>query len=895
MGMDTLLRLVRRFRFWFASRDQADQLADELEFHRARTQQALEDAGLPPAEAAARSRRAMGNMTLAREDARHVWIGTMVERVWADVRYGVRALRCEPSFAVTALVTLALGIFTATTVFTIADGELWKPLPFSDPDQLVFVQSRKPGPAGEGERVAAPDFLDWRAQSRLAEYAAHRDAERRVLRRGSAESVRVQAVSANYFQVLDHAPRLGRGFDPVLDEHARVAVLSDRGWQRLFEADPSALGRVLTLDGADYTIVGVNAGQHLGMGPEPDLFVVLDRAALMHGDRLSRTLNVMGRVRSGVTAAQAQAELQSVAARIADAYPEDHAGHRVELSDLRRANLGYNWRPLSLFLAAAAVVLLLSCLNVANLLLARALRRQREFAIRGALGGGRVALVRQLIVEGAVLAVPSAAAAAVLAAWALRVFATQIPEAYLRRGGPLVLDARITLFVIGVAAVTTVLLSLAPLFFARRIDLNLMLAHGARTGRTPRQIRVRNALLVVQLTLTLILITGAGLFLRSFLQLVDAPLGFEPHNRVSVRVTLSGPGYSGDAPVRDFASRLLERTRAVPGVEHATIDSASPLDSGPSIRLVAADRTRPAPGAESTALVRAVTPDYFRTLGMSLVAGRSFLDTETAGAPRVAIVNEYLAGRLFPGEEAVGKRLDLVPGARTPWTRRPGIVEIVGVAPNVKNVGINEVEFGNIYLPFDQMPTVGIEVVVLSALPAAQVIDGLRRAVADVDPALPVTRSQTLNARVDAALRGDRFNLLLIGSFAIIGIALAAVGIYGAMVCAVRERTKEFGVRLALGQPPASLVRQTLWESTRFGLASSAVGLMVVLILARIIGNGLYLVRGEHEGVLYGVRTTDPASIVCAIAALIMIAALAGIVPAREATRVDPLVALRHE
>ena len=822
-------------------------------------------------------------------------MNTIFERIRGDARYAARALRREPSFAATALVTLALGIFTATTVFTIADAELWKPLPFSEPEQLVHVQSRKPGPTGDGERIPAADFLDWQAQSRLADYAGHVDSSRRVLRRGIAESVRVQPVTANYFTVLDHAPRLGRAFDPALDQQARVAIVSQRGWERLFESDPRVLGQVLTVDDADYTVVGVNAGQHLGMGPEPDLYVVLDRTILGNGDRTARTLNVQGRLRPGVSLAQAQSELQSIVTRIADLHPEDHTGHWVQLSDLRRAHLGYNWRPLSLFLGAAALVLLLSCLNVANLLLARALRRQREFAIRGALGGGRGSLIRQLVVEGAVLALPSAVIAAVLSSWALRVSATQIPEAYLRRGEPLVLDVRITLFVIGVAAMTTIVLSLAPLFFARRIDLNLMLAHGGRTGRSPGQLRVRHALLVGQLTLTLVLMTGAGLFLRSFQQLASAPLGFDPRDRVSVRLTLSGPNYREDAAIRDFAARLLERARAIPGVRHATIDTSSPLDSGPTIRLVAAGRPRPAAGAEPTALVRSVTPDYFRTLGMTLAAGRPFLDTETAGATRVAIINEYLAGRLFPGESAVGKHVELVPGARTPWTRRPGIVQIVGVAPAVKNVGINEVEFGNIYLPFDQMPAAGIEVVVASALPASQVIDGLRRAVADVDPVLPVTRAQTLAARVEGALQGDRFNLLLIGSFAIIAIVLATVGIYGAMACAVRERTREFGIRLALGQPPASLLRQTVWESARFGLTGSAAGLAVVLIAARMIGDGLYLIRGRHEGVLYGVTTTDPLSLAAAVVTLIVIATISGVVPARESTRVDPLVALRQE
>jgi putative ABC transport system permease protein len=895
MGMAPITRLIRRVRYWLGARRHAADLAAELEDHRIRLQAAIEADGVPRPEAIARSRRAMGNLTLAREDARHVWIASAIERVWADMRYGIRALRREPSFTATALLTLTLGIFTTTTVFTVVDAEVWKPLPFRDPGQLVAVAAAKPGPSGASELVSIPDFVDWSAQSALTEYAAEAGFSRRVLRRGVAEYVHVKPVSTNFFVVLNHVPRLGRGFDVLADQHARVAILSDRGWKRLLNGDGNAVGRVLNVDGTEFVVIGVNAGLHFGLGDEPDMFIPLDAAAPAFGDRLSRTVNVIGRVRSGVAIPQAQAELQTIAARIAASYPDDHAGHRVELGDMRLAYVGFNWRPLFFFLAAATMVLMLACLNVAGLLLARALRRQREFAIRGALGGGRAALARQMIVEGALLAIPGAAAATVLAAWTVRIVGTQLPEEYFYRGAPLALDGRILLVVAGLTAITTILLSLAPMVFAQRLHLNVMLGQGARAGTTPGHVRARTALLVAQLTLTLVLVTAAGLFVQSFMRLLTVPLGFDPADRLSVRLTLTGARYAGDAPVRVFAQQLLERVRAIPGIDTVPIDTTSPLDSGPMVRLAAADQDRPTPGSEERAIIRSVSPAYFRTLGMRFTVGRAFSEADGAAAPRVAILNEVLASRLFPGENAVGRRVDLVPGARTPWTRRPGIVTIVGVVANIKDIGFNEAEFGNLYLPFEQAPAPGIEVLAKTSQPAGPIIDAIRRAVADLDPVLPLLRIQPLDARVDAALRGDRFNLILIATFAVLGIVLAAVGIYGAMACAVRERTREFGVRLALGQPPRAIVRATLWQSARLGVTGAVMGLVLVFVIARMLGDALYLVRGSHNGILYGVTTTDPLAVAVAAIALVVIATLAGIFPAREATRVDPLIALRQE
>jgi predicted permease len=434
------------------------------------------------------------------------------------------------------------------------------------------------------------------------------------------------------------------------------------------------------------------------------------------------------------------------------------------------------------------------------------------------------------------------------------------------------------------------------LIFARRIDLNVMLAQGGRTaGRSPRQRRTRSALLVGQVTITVVLLVGAALFVLSFSRLIHAPLGFDPADRVALRVTLAGSRYADDAAVVRFADRLLEEGRAIPGVRDAAVASSSPLASGPSARFVVMDRERPARGDEPSALMRSVSPVYFRTLGTRVVEGREFSAADVPGAPRVAIVNETLAQRLFPGASPIGQRLELLPGARAAWTRRPGPLVIVGVTENVKNVGLNEVEFNGLYLPFAQAPAPSLELLAAAGTALSGLSEPLRAAVARVDTALPVTRITTLTDRVDSALQDDRFNLILIAFFAVAAVLLAAVGIYGAMACGVQERTREFGVRLALGARPAAIVRAALWEAARLGIAGGLCGVAATLIVARLLGNALYLVPGEHNGLLYGVTTTDPLAIGAAVAIVIVVATMSGLVPARQATRVSPLVALRTE
>jgi predicted permease len=888
--------LVRRAAFWLRARRNAADLAAEIEQHRARTQAALEAAGLTPAEAAARSRKAMGNVTLAREDARAVWTSGALEAAWRDLKYGIRGLRREPAFALTACLTLAMGMAVATTAFSVVDAELWKPLPFPDPDRLVDVYLKAPGLRGGFERIAGADLLDWQAQSRaFADLAAHDDISRSLLRRDATESIAVMPVTANYFTLLGRPALVGRSLAAGDERGTRAAMLSERGWRRLFEADPSVVGRTVTIDDQPVAIVGVQNGP-LQFTQEPDLFLAMDPTSPAFRDRSIRTLGVVGRLRPGIDAAAAQAEMETIAARIARDYPEGRTGRTVLVGDLRAGNTGFNWRPLYFFLWAAGLVLLLTCVNVAGLVLARALRRGPEFALRGALGGGRGALVRQLLVEGALLAIPGGALGLLFTAWTLGALTRFVPADFLVRGDRIPVDARVCLAAFTAAALTAVVFGLVPAVFARRLNLNVTLGQGGRTtGASPAQARARHVLLAAQVALTVVLVAAAGIFLRSFIGLTRVPLGFEPRETVALRVSLNGPRYASDSQVRGYAASLLERAGATPGVRDAAIGTSSPLGSGPLIYFVLPDRPRPAAGDEPRGIMRSVSPDYFRALTIPLIAGRAFTAADADGAPRVTIVNEVVARALFPGEDPIGRAVELIPGARVPWTRRPGRLTIVGVAKHVKEVGLNEVDINSLYVPFAQMPAPVFELIGRSGAAAGTIAAPLRAAAGALDPRVPISSVTTFAGRVDNALREERFNLLLVAGFAAAAVLLASIGIFGAITYAVQERRREFGVRIALGARARAIVLAAVSRSIRAAGVGGLCGLAATLLIARVIGNALYLVPGDHGGLLYHVTTTDPIALGGALVTLMAVTALAALVPARQATRVDPLVALRTD
>jgi predicted permease len=821
---------------------------------------------------------------------------SLLDRLFLDSRYGLRSLRREPTFAITAIVTLALGVAMVTTTFSIADAELWKPLPYPHPEQLVAIASRGPGARAPIDPIAGADVLDWRAgAAALTELAGIGRSSRRVLQVAAAESMQVTEVTANYFTTLGRRAIAGRTFGAEDARQSQAAVLTDRAWRRLFASDPAVVGRQLLLDGQQIVIAGIVASDD-SLGPDGDLYLPLDESSPAFLDRARpAAYGLIGRLRAGVTPDVAREQLQAVADRIAKTSADGRTGHAVSVTDLRTYFTFNNWRPLYFFLGGAVVVLLLSAVNVATLLLGRAVRRSREFALRGALGGNSRALARQLLVEGALVAVPAAALGMIATAWALRLFAAELPEDLLLHGSSIPVDRRVAFVALAVAATTTIAFALVPLFTTRRIVLASALGGGVRTGASVGEGRARLALLTVQIALTVVLLSGAGLFLRSFVALTRVPLGFDPANAVAVRVTLSGPRYATDDQLREYASALVAGSSAIPGVRDAAVASSSPLGSGPLIRIAVSGRPKPQVADAPRAIVRAVTPSYFRTLATRIVKGREFSNADVAGAPRVAIVNENLASQVFPGENPIGRAFEVLPGSRPPWTSRTGEAVIIGVASNIKEVGINEVDFADVYFPFAQVPAPGLELIARTNVPPASVVASIRQRAASIDPAIPVISTTTFDARLTGALQGDRFNLMLTISFAVVAALLAAIGIYGAVAYAMQARTREFGVRLAFGARPSSLVGAALWQSARIGLIGGAIGLLITLAIGPLLGNALYLVPGVHNGLLFGVTMSDPAMLAGAFVGVLIVALFAGAVPARRVARVDPLQALRAE
>jgi putative ABC transport system permease protein len=890
-----MLKLARRLYYWLNRSRHERDLVEELDFHRSMKQDQLEQSGMTAADAKYASRRALGNVTRAREDARAVWTWPSVERLWQDLRFGGRLLKRQPTFAATAILTLAIGIGATTTVFSVVEFEIWRPLPFPQPDRLVAIYTTGPGPRAQSDRASEPELLDLRARTHTFDgIAGMGNTQRRILRgRTPLESITVLSVTANFFAVLRRSPARGRLFGPSDTAASGDAiVLSDGAWRRLFASDPDIVGTGVVLDDRSYTIAGVTTADDLEIINVPDAFVPIAVSAT--GDRTNRELNLVARLKDGVTAVAANADLRAIAQQLTQDYPATNTNRGARLEELREAYTGWHWRQLYFFLGAAAFVLALTCVNVASLLLARALRRDREFAIRRALGGGQPAITQQLIVEGVLLTIPAAALALLIAVWAVDLLPRYLPDDYLSRGTAIDLDVRVYLFTFGVSALTALLFGLAPALLTSRRDLNSTLVQGGRTVTgSRRQRRARHALVVGEVTMALVLAVGAGLFVNSFVRLTRLPLGFDPQNRITLRVTVPRASYPEPRDLARFADTLLAQVRALPGVESAAMATSVPLDSGFGARFVVADRPRPAPGDEPDAIVRAITPDFFTALGIPLVKGRSITNRDVTGAPGVAVINEHLARRLFPNENPVGRDLELV-SSYARWVR-VGTVRIVGVVSNVKDVGLNENDFNDIFVPIAQHPPRPLQVVLHTSLAPEHVIDSVRHTIAALDRDLPVPSVKTMDQYVDDAFESDTFNLLLITTFAVLAIVMAALGIYGAMAFAIEQRTQEFGVRLALGAPRARILGLALGDAARLGTGGVVLGIGISLVLARLLGTSLYMVPRQHEGVLYEVSLSDPVTLTCACALLLAVATLAGLVPARRAMQVDPVVALRTE
>ena len=803
-----------------------------------------------------------------------------------DLRLALRSLRQHRGFAVVAVLTLALGIGATTAIVSVIHGVLLRPLPYAAADRLVRVERPAGGIDGIDVGFSVADVRDFRARGRsLAGLAEYHSMTFNLVSRGQPLRAQTGVVSANYFDVLGVRPVLGRAFRPGDDEHgaAPVLVLSHEFWQRVLGGDPNVVGRAIEMTGRMHTVVGVLPPLPTLMAaevymPTPSCPFRSDPQTI--ADRTRRMVAAVGRLRPGVTVAQAKADLAAVSAQLTAEYPAAYPPSvRLGVAvDPMRDRLRRDARqPLLVLAATAAFVLLIACANVANLLVVRLVGRERELAVRAALGAGRGRLARQVLAESTVLALAGAGLGVAFAAGGVRVLAAAM-ERVTPLAGAIRLDGVVLLAAVALGLVAGALVG-GVAFLSTRDGLSRVLGgRGAAAGATVRKRRIEGGLVVVQFAVTAVLLVGAGLMLRTLDRLYRVDPGFDPERVLTMRVTPDGPRYAPAAGRAAFHEQLVARVAAQPGVVSAAVAGTFPLnEEGSGIaEFVIEGRPDAAGGSQPHAETRVVTPGYLRTLGVPLLAGRGFTDADQDGAPPVALVNQTAARRYWGSANPVGTRV--TPNGGRNW------VTIVGVVGDVKQTGLDRPAEEEIYRPMAQAPIAGGVLLVRTTGDPLRAAGMARAAVAALDPRVPVDKVRTLDAVRDGTMTGWRVVTAMLGMFAVLALAMAATGVGSVLAFSVGQRTNEFGVRMALGATRGPVVRQVMGQ----GLGLTAAGLAVGLAGAAGFGRVM-------SALLFGVSPADPVTLAGVAAVLLLVAAAACYIPARRATTVDPLTALRHD
>jgi len=803
----------------------------------------------------------------------------------------------SPGFLTLAVATFALGVCAATVLFSVTESVLWRALPFAHPERLVVVWEKNLKRV-DASSASLLNFADWRRRVQSVEGLAAMGSgdSRNLSSQGTGERVRVKRVSSGLFETLGVQPALGRTFRTD-DEHAALTqplIITDEFWHSHFAGSAAAVGQTLKLDGEPSTVVGVlPAGFHFEFTSDPAVFVPLVMDA-PDARRETRELVVIGRIRSGASMAQANAEMQGIARQLASAYPRANGGWSAGVEDLREAFTKFYRRDLFLYLGFAGFVLVIACANVAGLLLVRSVGRQKEFALRTALGARAGDLWRLALAETAWIAVPGGVLGSLLAAWGVSAMRGLLPASMLLRSNGISMDLTALGFVLAVSMASAIAFAAAPAAMASKLNIETALRDGSKSVNvSPRISRRIDGLIAAEITLAFLLLFGAGLFVSSHARLHQVALGFDPHHVLTMRVSTGLSSRAESATMRETERRALEMAASTAGVQLAAVSSDLPLIGASAVHFVPSGQPRPAHGEEPYSLVRAVSPDYFNVMGMRLLQGRAFTDADSGSARRVAIVNQNLAHRIFGDENPVGRSLEILAGGAS--NVPAGTVLIVGLAPNIKEVDLNEVEFNDIYCPLAQNPVRAFYVAVKTSEQPDIMGPELRRALQSLVPDGAVYDVATMDGRIDGSLAGPRFNLAMVSFFAGLAVLLAAVGVYGAISFSAAQRMREFGLRMALGAGRRSIVGITMARSGRLALVGAACGLVLSLVAGSMLQSALYLVPGKHGGVLYGVGIHDPASLAGSAALMLALASLAAIAPAIRASRVEPLAALRDD
>ena len=853
-----------------------DELRDELQFHIDRLADEHIARGMRPEDARVAALRAMGGVEQRKEECRDVRGVRIIDDLVQDLRYASRSFRRSPGFAAAALSILALGIGATVAAFTVVNGVLLRPLPFPNPERLFAITLAPRGIRTGGPSMADRDFIAFAEQTRAFDrVATFQTFPGKVTGGGEPALVAAANVTSEFFGVLGVPATIGRTFAEGEDMPGRdgVVILADGMWRTVLGADPAVVGKTITLDGVPRTIIGVMPPGFAFPGHTQAWTPM--RIVPAGGNTLLRP--VIGRLRVGMTPAQARAEFDTIAPHLS---PDDGESLLSGILPLEELVVGDIRRPLEIFAGAIALVLFIACANVANLLLARASVRTREIAVRTALGAGRARVVRQLLTESVALSIAGGLAGVLLAWWIVPALLALAPEGRIPRLESIRIDAGVLVFALAVSLITGVVFGLAPAVRIARSSTGGFLLPGARTFGQPHD-RTRAALVVAEIALALVLLAGAGLLLRSFSRLTSVDPGFQTDHVMAMRIDLDGTSHSTTEQRRTFNARLLERLAAIPGVESAGAVNWQPLGDA----LIVGDfHIEGRPDSRDVSIVdkTTVSPGYFATMGIRVLSGRDFAEQDDVDAPPVAIVSRSVA-RLFPSEAAVGKRVTLqTTPAPEDW------LTIVGVVDDVKQSGLSEPLHAAIYRPYRQVShpffLSSMTYVVRATSDLGAVATGMRAVLREADPNLPPGAIVSMSEVLHRSTADPRFQARLLGTFAAIALLLAALGTYSVLAYAVAQRTYEIGIRIALGARRSAVLWMVLGRTA--GLA----GMGVVIGLA-----GAFAATRVLETALFEIKPGDPTTL-AVVAVLIMSSALvAGLVPALRATRVDPLVAMRHE
>src|ERR1043165_8135151 len=802
-----------------------------------------------------------------------------------EIQFALRSLLKRRAFTVIALLTLALGIGVNSAIFSAVDSILLRPLPLKDPERLVSVWEQTPRDGIQQNEAAPANFFDLQTQNQSFEQiGAYGPDDVNLTGDGEPERLDGQVVTANVFSILGVAPALGRTFSPEEDQlgHEHVVVLSDALWQRRFNRDPSIVNRTITLNGESFTVIGVMPRGFFFPEREIELWKPWAMEPEQKAGRGDHYLRLVARLKPGATVARANADLTAIAQRLSAEYPRTNEGLGFVAHSLHQDYVGNLRLPILILFAAVGLVLLIACVNVANLLLAQASTRRKDIAIHIALGARRWTIVRQLLVESLLLAAGGGVLGVLGAFWGVAALAKLLPES-LSKLQNVNVDARVFLFTLGVSVLTAIVFGGVPALLASRTQPGATLSDVARdtAGGTSGRY-VRRVLVVSEVALAVVLLVSAGLLIRSFQLLRNVDTGFTTANALTMRMVLPFPKYEKAEARRAFYDEVLRKVEELPGVESAGMITFLPLSfHGMNFNFSVDGQPAPSDTKLPFALFRVVSPDSFRAMGIPLQRGRFFEARDSAESQPAVLVNRRLAEQYWPGEDAIGKRLKVGPlDSPSAW------LTVVGVVGDTRQTGLNEhkLEF---YVPYAQERRSFMaprDLVVRTKSDPASIASAVRRAVWSVDKDQPVSNVRTLDQVFAAAISQERFQALLLGLFAMLALLLACVGLYGVISYAVVQRTHEIGVRMALGAQPLDVLRLVIRQGLSLTLAGLVIGIVAGTFVTRVLTD-----------MLFGVTPRDPLTFVGVPALLLLVALLACYIPARRATRIDPLIALRSE